>query len=235
MMARRTFGGLVLAGLTAMVSGCNPFGGNSYRFKMTVEVDTPQGVRMGSSVYAVSAGNKTKLTSEEGSRYMSVEGEAVAVDIAPGKTLFALLKTSAHYEDMGSLSMQALDPLFTQKYDTVESAARIAAGDGIRSPADVAPSDYSMLVTFTDMADPKSVTRVEPADLAASFGPGVKLRRITVAVTDAAVTSGIGKRLGWFNKYKIERRRLNGSNSIAVSTNELPDNIGTGAFSAGIN
>jgi hypothetical protein len=50
-------------------------------------------------------------------------------------------------------------------------------------------------VTFGDIKDPTSVARVDPDDLAASFGAGVKLKAITVEITDDAVTTGIEKRL----------------------------------------
>jgi hypothetical protein len=214
------------------LGGCSPFTSDesSYRFKMTVEVETPAGLRTGSSVYEVSAWNKMKLTSEEGSRDMGVKGEAVAVDIGPGQTLFALLKTNAHYEEMGSLSMQTLDPLFTQKYDTVGSAARIASGKGISSPAEVDPKLYPMLVTFTNIADPKSVQKVEPGDLAAGFGAGVRLKRITVAVTQDAVTTGIGKRLAWLPQYydkMLDGDSLNRSQ-------ELANNLSQNSFQQGL-
>jgi hypothetical protein len=54
-----------------------------------------------------------------------------------------------------------------------------------------------MLVTFGNLRDPMSVTEVDPANLSAQFGEGVRLRRITVQVTDDDVTEGIERRLGW--------------------------------------
>lgn len=59
---------------------------------------------------------------------------------------------------------------------------------------------YPLLVTFTDIDDPSSVQRVDPANLAASFGPGIRLKRITVEVSDDDVTTGIEKRLPHFGK-----------------------------------
>ena len=53
------------------------------------------------------------------------------------------------------------------------------------------------IVRFRDIADPKSVEQVDPDDLAKSFGPGVKLKSLTVQMTDEPVTTGIEKRLGW--------------------------------------
>lgn len=216
-MARRGVIGLIAGVATAVLTGCGLIGGKSYRFRMTLEVDTSDGLRTGSSVYEVTAQNHAKLLPDMRGRSRDVRGEAVAVDLPSGQTLFALLKTMnrAGDDDLAAMSMATLDPAY--KNDWVESAARIAAGDGIRSPAEVPPTDsydgydkghpiktqvsnYPMLVTFTDISDPSSVKLVDPADLAASFGPGVKLKRITVEITDDPVTSGIEKRLGWLTE-----------------------------------
>lgn len=56
--------GLMAGGASALLCGCGLFGGNSYRFKMTVEVDTPVGVRHGFSVMDIVSGNKPKLMAE---------------------------------------------------------------------------------------------------------------------------------------------------------------------------
>lgn len=194
-MARRGVLGLVVGGVAALLSGCGLFGGNSYRFRMTVEVETPDGVKTGSSVYEVDTEKKsTFMTGNDRSK--SLKGEAVAVDLPSGRTLFALLKTAnSKRDDLALMSMAALDPAF--RNDWIESAGRISSSDGITSPAEVRAADYPLLVTFADPADPTSVQRVDPANLAASFGPGVTLKRITVEVTNDPVTTGIEKRLGW--------------------------------------
>jgi hypothetical protein len=44
------------------------------------------------------------------------------------------------------------------------------------------------MVTFDHIADRTSMRRVDPADLAASFGPGDSLKAVTLEVTKAAVT-----------------------------------------------
>ncbi|MEL7739057.1 hypothetical protein AAG614_11795 [Citromicrobium bathyomarinum] len=108
-MARRTFGqgvlGLLGGVAFAALSGCRLFGGNSYRFRMTVQVETPGGVRTGSSVYEVSAENKVAITREMATRGWSVKGEAVAVDLPGGRALFAVRRTGAHFGDLMGLSM----------------------------------------------------------------------------------------------------------------------------------
>lgn len=193
----------------------------SYNFRMTVAVETPDGVKSGSSVYSVSAGDRPKLTAEEGSRSMVVKGEAVAVDLPDGKTLFALLKTNAHFGDMSGLSMTALDPTFKSGlYDTVGTARRISKRNGVKESAEVSPSDYPMFVTFADINDPKSVVQVDPSDPAATLGQGYAIKSITIEITDDLVTTGIEQRLAWLEH--LDDYRTNKKNPF---TSTLPKEI----------
>ncbi len=208
----------------------------SYNFRMTVAIETPDGVKSGSSVYSVSAGGRPKLTAEEASRSMAVKGEAVAVDLPDGKTLFALLKTNAHFGDMSGLSMTALDPTFkSSRYDTVGTARRISERIGVKESAEVSLSDYPILVTFANINDPKSIERVESADLAATFGDQVKFKSIVVEITDDPVTTGLKKRFSWWSDVKGSFVRFDLQNRPPAGT-ELP--VGTRitktAFSAAV-
>lgn len=48
-----------------------------------------------------------------------------------------------------------------------------------------------LLVAFTDINDSSSVREGDPDNLAATFGPGVLLKRITLEIADESVTEGI--------------------------------------------
>ena len=193
MMARRVVLGVLAGGLAAWLWGCGMSGNPGYRFKMTVEVDTPDGVRTGSSVYEVETmGSRDLVAGGKGSRF-TLRGEAVAVDLPGGQTLFALLKTVAQsgHDDLGVSSMVAMDPAFD--YDWMASTRKIASGDGIKSPTELPAGYFPMLVMFRDIRVPKTVELVDPR----AFG----VRRIVVEVTDEAVTSGIEERLEWLGKF----------------------------------
>jgi hypothetical protein len=71
----------------------------------------------------------------------------------------------------------------------------------LKRPGDEIVDNYPQLVHFRDVRDPKSVAAVDPAHLDAAFGPGVRLKRITVQVTGDPVTRGIEGRLGWLGAY----------------------------------
>jgi hypothetical protein len=66
-----------------------------------------------------------------------------------------------------------------------------------------------MLVTFADIADPTSVARVDPNDLATSFGEGVRLKAVTLEITRVEVTEGVVEGvLPWLEGVGRERSTL---------------------------
>lgn len=214
---------IVLIG-ALLVSSCAEWSPHSYRFKMIVEVETPQGLVMGSSVYEVKAVNRTQLIAHDASRSWNTKGQSVMVDLPNGQTLFTLMKTGAHFGDMAGLSMAALYPKFAEQgYDLVDVADKIDdRDDGVLESA-VVPrkrlakvfsnnkyskeyvSNYPMMVTFDDIKNPKSVKQVDPDDLAASFGEGYGIKRITIALTDDPITTGLEKRLEWLSVHPEPR------------------------------
>lgn len=65
-----------------------------YRYLLTVEVDTPEGIKTGSSVIEVStrkAGEYEIPTPKQ--VFTRIKGEAVAVDLGKRGTMFALLRS----------------------------------------------------------------------------------------------------------------------------------------------
>jgi hypothetical protein len=188
MITRRAFAGLVLGGVAlAALSGCGQR--RSFRYKMRVEVETPDGVRSGTAVREVLYSEPGNLPSIGESRpQWRVKGEAVAVDLPGGKVLFALLTSG--------------DGVFDYAGRDIDFLFRELGGKEIQlwpnPPKTVSPhinNPLPMLVTFKDVKDPTSVQRADPDDLSASFGKGYALKAITVQVTDEAVTMRVEKRL----------------------------------------
>ena len=178
-----------------------------YRYRLTVDVDTPQGLRSGSSVIEVEQSMGRTAMSGFGKRIdRRVRGEAVAVDLPGGRTLFALLRSDTDI-DWAAQVMQRLAPgtasePWEDRFDNVlsiEGEVEVPRTFS-RSRLDEG-SAYPMLVTFGDLYDPTSVERVDPDDLAATFGDGYALHRMTVEITGNPVTKGIKERLAWLSEY----------------------------------
>ena len=209
----RRLSGWVMLCLALAISACaSDDTAPDYRYRLTVEVDTPEGLKTGSSVIEVkqrlvrAGSNPANIAVER-----RVRGEAVAVDLPGGRTLFALLRSDNNIE-WPTYVMQTLAPhidseTFAQQLDNM----LLLEGE-IVLPRTFPPvghleerSAYPMLVTFGALDDPTSVEKVDPDDLAVTFGEGVSLERITVQITDDPVTTGIEKRLEWLSEYPEPR------------------------------
>ena len=209
MLTRRNFA-LTLAGtgaacLAPLLAGCaGPV--HSLRYKLALEVETPEGLKTGASVVQLSVRHITAID-VGGSFPREIRGEAVAVDLGRRGLLFALLsadgdrKTSKSAENIAqaALGFKGGNETLLPWIDSAQAAKLKAA-----VPAEFLP----MLVTFRDIADPKTVERVDPNNLAAAFGPGVTLKRATLEITDEPITTGIEKRLGWLEGGYPEKRLI---------------------------
>lgn len=77
---------------------------------------------------------------------------------------------------------------------TLEGRDEFARQRGAR---DLKPFQLPMLVTFADVADPKTVEQVDPENPGAALGCDFKWQRMTIEVTDEPITTEIEERLGW--------------------------------------
>ncbi len=234
------FAGMLAALLALLLAACSADETPTYRYRLTVEVDTPEGLRTGSSVIEVATRTVRPGSNPSGIAVsFKVRGEAAAVDLGERGVLFALLKSEGTNEWAARI-MMLLSPKyagegFIERFDNMHDLVgvielpRTFPRDGHLRER----SAYPMLVTFGDLADPTSVARVDPDDLAASFGEGVSLRRITVEMTDDPVTTGIEQWLGWLpDTYTT---MLDGNQIRTLEAlNKLANSLSQGDFSQGV-
>jgi hypothetical protein len=201
LLSRRSVAALLAGGMLILACGRGeklP----TYRYRLTVEVDTPEGLRSGSSVIEVRSrwyGNAA-LPDQRGI-HDEVEGEAVAVDLGTRGMLFATLRTRGQERWPAEVVSSVLSK--SRSGSGSEGRQRIDAILGLRGVHVVprqttGPSrsdNYPLLVRFENVRDPRTAMMVDPDDLQSSFGQGVALRRITVSLTDDGVTHGIESRL----------------------------------------
>ena len=213
-MKRAAIIALTLA-VAAFLFGCTHKISNRYR--LTVDVETPEGVKSGSGVIDVDRRilySWVPSTPEMRREEQFVTGEAISVDLGKRGILFVLLTcrdAKNNPEDCNALKLPervlrrrgevSIRPVKGQSNTDwlIEKARSVAAASG---PRPVVIDDLPMMVRFRDINVPKSVEAVDPANLSASFGDGVKLGLVTVELADVPVTTGIEKTLGWLNTWQ---------------------------------
>ncbi len=178
----------VLAMATMLLAGCGWFAERwEWNQKLTVEVLVDGESVSGAAVSYVRWQEADALDNYS----TAYRGEATVIDLGERGVLFALIGEPTKYIAGYTLH----EELGERRSDYETLYPKIAGFRGVR---DVPRNRYPLLVTFTDIADPTTVRRVDPDDLAASFGPGVALKRITLEITDEDVTEGrVEAVLGW--------------------------------------
>ncbi len=157
-------------------------------------MNTPNGVVSGYSVTRQLAYESPEvwIIGFPGTVGSGIRGEAVVVEVAPGKYLFALLGLGIHEEKV-----------FAEYFEDVKDqpfAVRMQRLASIRDKRVLDADRYPTLVTFGNINDPKTVKKVDPDNLAASFGKGFSLKSITIEILPPStpITKGkVEKVLGW--------------------------------------
>ena len=127
----------------------------SWRYKMTVNVETPEGLKSGSAVREVTVKMAPNIQGLSGTRAF-VKGEAVVVDLGKRGVLFALMKGFKNNHD--------------HDYQVVFSAFPGPAGftkEGLEyyshlkdAQATLKTEDLPLMVACDDLNDPKTVKSV---------------------------------------------------------------------------
>jgi hypothetical protein len=163
----------------------------TWNYKLTVTVETPEGIKTGSAVREITVAIRPVPMDKRRPwrSNISVKGEAVVVDLGNRGTLFAVLDGDDAYHVVFNTFP------YIKGGGTPEGAAHYAQLKAGPSVIKQIPT----MVTFKDMKDPKTVVAVDRANLAGTFGKGVKLKDVTIEMTDEDVTWGIGKHLVWLD------------------------------------
>lgn len=204
--------------------------------RLTLVIQTPQGEVRGSAVTRVEEWTTKDLLAPGTAMRRTFYGEAVAVEVLPGQWLFALLQGDG---------ATGADGWVYKAYDL----GAVVGSDGRRShslslgklfaqPLDVPvplPADgLPLLVTFDDITKPETVQRVDPGNLAAVFGEGVRLKAVTLEMTDEAVTGGrVEGVLGWLED--VWPNTLDGQRFHTIRTEyPLANSLSANSFSTEI-
>ncbi|TWB02411.1 hypothetical protein FBZ96_1031193 [Bradyrhizobium stylosanthis] len=209
--------------ISLFISGCGRT--ESYRYKLTLAVTTPDGVKRGSTVVQVRFWDVSFPA--KGTMH-KLDGQALYLDLGPGtRPLIALLTRRLHrkYDDEIRWTEEAGPgtPLILRAYgearsrDFMDDVPRVAR---LRGPRKISPNDLPDLVTFADMGDPSSVIEVDRNDLQASVGANITLSEVTIESTDEPITRGIEHVLPWIPTYfeknlRLDRSGLTGEQTVA--------------------
>lgn len=175
-----------------------------HKYRMTVEVETPAGVKSASGIVAV-----TPYRGYNPGGTTRTSGDAVFVDLGGGKNLVALLAHLDKTLDPDGVNYVALRayPAATGKRVNFNDLSRQTGAVPVKGAL------IPVLVTFADPANPGSARLVSPDDAETALGKGFRLKGITAEAVPNGfwpvdfggalgepVTRGIAARLPWLGQ-----------------------------------
>lgn len=180
---------------------------DDWKVRMTVTIDTPEGIRTGSSVWRIHRHSEPSFFPAQGGVFDRVDkGEAVVIDLGKRGVVFALLRGADWIVDYSHIVALKAFP------DRGETP--------LGTEFELSPHQYPMFVIFSDLKDPKTVRLVyseryfnKAYSSTASvqgftiddgfenaFGVGVKIKAIKLEMTDDAVSLNLDKLLPWISQ-----------------------------------
>ena len=198
-----------------------------HKYRLTVEVETPDGVKSGSGILAITP---DRGYSRKG--HTAASGDAVFVDFGGGKNLVALL---AHLDDK-KVDLDAVNYVALRAYNAA-GGKRFNFNDLSKlsgsAPVPVKGELIPVLVTFADPADPGTARTVPPDQSEAVLGKGYRLRGLTAEVVPNGfwpvdfggplgdpVTRGIARKLPWLDRPESAAAALQSAGLPAVAAAE---------------
>lgn len=163
----------------------------SHRYRLTVEIDTPEGVRSGSSVIEVARIDDGWIPIRAGSRYtFRLRGEAVFVDLGGGRNVIALLAHGPKAQDVNQMISLPIEAYGHFKWDEGAWAGRKA----MQGSVELKPPLIPTLITFTNLDDPATAQVVYATEqqvvidrFAEVFGLDVRFKRAWIETVSTGI------------------------------------------------
>ena len=220
-VGRSSIRAIALTCVLASVAACQKL--PTYRYKITVEVQTPQGIRTGSAVREVASHTEPRITPEMGGVHVALKGEAVVVPLSNGKSVYALLTADDASGFPAAVAEEVLGPAGGYPRGPYADIVAYLASHRVRGI--VPPRAYPKFVSFTDKRDPKTVYLVKPKSTPPVADNEVLIKKISIETAGEAVTRSIEKDLPW-----LVWLRTSLMGSVSYYPNVLADSMGRSAF-----
>lgn len=181
------------------------------RYELAIEVETPNGLKRGSSVIEARYGWEPQLFGLISGVKNSVIGEAVFVDLGDGKNIVVTFRARVREGSALKLPSKIFEFPPHDKSKT-KTGIRAAMKAGVRGvPIAMLP----FTVTFPDVRDPLSVRKLDPSDIGKYFGDGYSIKQATIQITGKPAKEGLVSKLPWLEA--IGSKALTGRSNSAGS------------------
>ncbi|MBN9041216.1 MAG: hypothetical protein BGP05_06165 [Rhizobiales bacterium 62-47] len=208
-----------------------------HKYRLTIDIQTPDGIKSGSSVIAVYHAKDGGIIPGVGGG-TGIKGDAIFIDLGGGRNLVALLVRGEHasyldgMDDLAlrafhaagySKSVQDVGASTAKNLSPAPSSRRLLFSDvkNLTGTVSLTGTLIPTLATLKDVTNPKSIVEVSANDLVPVFGPGYRIESASLtmlpvglwpfdfgSVLGEPVTRGIEKKLPFLVTHREQLRRI---------------------------
>lgn len=177
------------------------------RYKITVNVETPQGLKSGYAVREILIDTFNGYNPDKADFNAKVRGEAAVIDIDKNIKLFALIHPNSYTEMLYAFPIvEQTAPLSLEGmeyYRNLKEGASATLDD---------TSHWPRIVTFENLDSPSSIKMLLSSerdnkkinDIEQYLGSGSKIKDINIEITNQPITFGkVKNQLKWFREKKL--------------------------------
>jgi hypothetical protein len=166
----------------------------SFRYRLTLEVESEGAIRSGSSVIEVRLIKQPQFIIPVPPFVPEASGEAVFADLGKGRSVIALLVSN------GDTNIDYPKYVVPFHLDLTKRGRDQIIFEERRTKWELAWNRLPTFMTFGDLSDPTTGRQINTAEFETVLGPDVHFRRILVETTDEPITHEIEKRFPWWNQ-----------------------------------
>jgi hypothetical protein len=174
----------------------------SYRYRLTISIETDGQTHTGSSVIEVIWRRRPDFGNGVG--YLpEIRGQGVFTDLGSHGAIVAALHTGGASGNSrnGPWNAEWIAPRAFHMSITPELPDLRMEGR-----RELTPDNMPRLIWFSDPADPMTARPIAPAEFTASLGPGARLVSADVEITDDPIVIDIDKKLPWYPELANRQR-----------------------------
>ena len=190
--------------------------------KITLVVDTPDGIKTGSAITRVEW-KQNHFFKDGGNWWRKVYGEATYVDLGGGRYLFATIGESS----TSTMAIRTLQPGYPRRWSFEDFYEEFTS---LKKPLVIPEDKYPLLVTFGNINEPESVMQITSNTIRDIIGENISIKTIIVEETIESETyDNLPKSMNWIKKFynkRLDGQRFGNLNS----ENKFANSISSGAF-----
>jgi hypothetical protein len=187
----------------------------SYRYRLTLSIETDGEVHTGSSVIEVVWSGGIPF-GDVGPYVEGRRGQATFIDLGKRGAVVAVLLAPSYTErgiavwpegtDVVWLASRAFGAVReTEALPLQERLARLTRLTGRR---DLAADNMPRLIWFSNVADLKTARVIKPADMPSLFGAGARITAAYVEITRDPIIIDIDKKLPWYKELATRQKSM---------------------------